>query len=157
MHLWPTIVDLASKLQAVTAGRHLYVGEEQSDVFPVFHHFYCFFRVVRFNDCVTVLLKKIGCKEPLKLMAGRFACPVAFLLFWKPICPAPSPPGHGGTRAWLAIHQWERGPVWFRCASTIDRKSPCTGSYSRFRLIPDPADSFLHHRTKLLVDGRVPR
>jgi len=67
VHFRPTIVDFSSKLQAVTAGRHLDVCEEQSDVLSVFHHFYCFFGIVRFNDGVTVLLKKIGCKETKKL------------------------------------------------------------------------------------------
>ena len=79
VHFRPTIVDFSSKLQAVTAGRHLDVCEEQSDVLSVFHHFYCFFGIVRFNDGVTVLLKKIGCEVPLKFIVfsyenGRMVC-----------------------------------------------------------------------------------
>jgi hypothetical protein len=63
-------------------------------------------------------------------MAGRFACPAAFLSFWEPICRAPSPLARGDALAWRATRQWERGLVSFRCASTIVRKSRCTGSCS---------------------------
>jgi hypothetical protein len=63
-------------------------------------------------------------------MAGRFACPAAFLSFWEPICRAPLALARGDALAWRATRQWERGLVSFRCASTIVRKSRCTASCS---------------------------